>query len=130
MNNLLSLGIFSDENDMPWDYHFDNPPFFDEDKSIEKRSPFNCLPETISRLVSLRQLILSNSEITILPDYLGNLPKLEELRINGCNIAVIPTSIQRLVDNGELTLHKSDEDIRMREWGFVERRKPRRKPRR
>jgi len=54
--------------------------------------------------VSLRGLRLNNSEVTSLGDYLGRLPAIEQIEIIDCDVKTIPPSIQRLVDNGKLTL--------------------------
>ena len=128
LDKLEYLGIYSYRNSMPWDYDFDNPPNYYEDETIEKRSPFNALPDSLSKLVSLKCINLDFSEVTVLPDFLANLPELEEININGCNISSIPVSIQRLIDNEEIRLFKSDNEFIEREWGgFRERKRPRRK---
>jgi Leucine-rich repeat (LRR) protein len=111
---------------MPWDYHFDSPPDYREDAALEKKSPFAALPDTVSKLVSLRQLKLSNSQVTILPDYLAALPKLEKIEIVSCNVKTIPPEIQRLVDSGELTLFKTEREFNEFQWSHSERKKPRR----
>ena len=126
LEKLVSLGVFSYPNDMPWDYDFDTPPDYREDEAIEKRSPFTGLPDTASKLVSLRFLKLSNSEVTSLPDYLGDLPALEKIEIIGCNVKTIPPSIQRLVDSGELTLFTKEEEFNAHQWAPPERKRPRR----
>jgi Leucine-rich repeat (LRR) protein len=81
----------------------------------------------VSKLASLRFLNLSNTEITSLPEYLAALPKLEKLEIINCNIKAIPPAIRRLVDNGELTLFKTEREFNMAQWEHSERKKPRRK---
>jgi Leucine-rich repeat (LRR) protein len=126
LTNLASLGIYSSPNDMPWDYHFDSPPDYREDDAIEKKSPFAVLPDTVSKLASLRLLKLSNTEITSLPGYLADLPKLEKIEIVGCNVKTIPPEIQRLVDSGELTLFKTEREFNEFQWSHSERKKPRR----
>jgi hypothetical protein len=77
-------------------YEFDKPPYYEEDESIEKRSPFTGLPDSASKLTSLMYLHLSSTEVTKLPDYLGNLPALERLEFDGCNIKPIPVFVRRI----------------------------------
>jgi len=101
------------------------PPDYYEDET-EKRSPFAALPDSAAKLVSLRVLKLSNTEVTSLPDYLGSLPKLEKLEIVNCNIKTIPPSIKRLVDNGELTLFTTIREFNASQHGPRGRKKPRR----
>jgi Leucine-rich repeat (LRR) protein len=127
LKNLVSLGVFSFHNDMDWG-GIDSPPEYTEDETFEKRSPFTCLPDTVSKLTSLKYLRLSNTEITSLPDYLGNLPALERIDIVKCNVANIPPSIQQLVDKGELLLMKTEKEYNRFSWEFhLERQRPRRK---
>jgi Leucine-rich repeat (LRR) protein len=123
--NLEYLGVYSYPNDMPWDYHFDNPPDYYEDEKTEKRSPFAVLPDTAANLASLKFLKLSNSALQSLPDFVGRLPLLEKIEIIGCDVKTIPPSIQRLVDNGELTLFMTDKQFNRHQWAPLGREKPR-----
>ena len=125
LSNLEALGIYSSANEMPWDYSKYQYPDYYQDEATEKRSPFTGLPDTASQLVSLKFLNVSNSELISLPDYLGNLPNLERIELMDCNIKTIPPSIQRLVDNGELTLIKNERES-FSDRHFFGRRKPRR----
>jgi Leucine-rich repeat (LRR) protein len=127
--NLRLLFISNYPEDMPWDYDIDYPPHYRENEAEEKRCPFAALPDTISKLVSLEFLKLSNTEVTVLPDYLGELP-LEKLDIIDCNVETLPPSLQRLEDNGELTVHRTQEEFQKRQWGLHNlgnKRKPRRR---
>jgi Leucine-rich repeat (LRR) protein len=104
----------------------DSFPDYSEEETEKKRSPFAALPDTAAKLVSLKFLNLSNTEVTLLPDYLGGLPALERLDIVSCNIKTIPPSLRRLADNGELTLLKTGKEYNAHSWSG-ERKKPRRK---
>jgi Leucine-rich repeat (LRR) protein len=114
LTNLVLLGIYSYPDTMrPWYYESDNPPYYNEDETIEKRGTFTALPASASKLVSLKILNLSNTEITSLPDYLADLPSLNRLEIANCNIETIPPSIQRLADSGKLKLLRRGNELEM-----------------
>jgi Leucine-rich repeat (LRR) protein len=76
----------------------------------EKRSPFATLPETASKLASLRILNFCNSELTSLSDFLADLPALEKINIDGCDVNTIPPALQRRVDKGELTIERTESE--------------------
>jgi len=78
----------------------------------------------ITNLVSLKFLELNNSEVTILPDFLENLPALVKIEIVDCAVKTIPPSIQRLVDSGELTLIKTEDEFIDSQHRRLKRNKP------
>jgi Leucine-rich repeat (LRR) protein len=108
--NLEYLGIYSYRNGMFSDDD-DSVPYYGQDKKTEKRSQFTVLPAEISKLASLRFLVISNTEVTSLPDYLGYLPVLEKIIAVNCNIKTIPSSLQRLIDREELFLFRTKKEF-------------------
>ena len=124
MVNLSTLHIFSSQ--IEHDFDAIDYPDYNWDEETEKKSPISSLPDTASKLLSLRSLNLSNTEITILPEFLADLPALRFIQIIDCNIETIPPAVQQLVDKGELTIIKTEEEMRMQMY-FHERRKPRRR---
>jgi len=109
LTNLVFLGIYNFFNETPYDH--DGILYFNQNKSTEKRSPFAVLPIEVSKLASLRFLVISNTEVTSLPDYLGDLPALEKIEAVNCNIKTIPFSLQRLIDREELVLIRTDKEF-------------------
>jgi Leucine-rich repeat (LRR) protein len=51
--------------------------------------PLAILPDTVSKLVSLKYLILNNTEVSSLPASLGDLPALELLEIVDSKVKTI-----------------------------------------
>jgi Leucine-rich repeat (LRR) protein len=79
--------------------------------TTEKKYPFAVLPTGVSKLVSLRFLTISNTEVTKLPDLLGDLPVLRKIEAVNCNIKAIPVSIQRKIDSKKLTLIRTEKEF-------------------
>ena len=123
--NLVSLGIYSVQNEDRFDI-IDYPDYY-QDEETERKSPFAGLPSTASKLTSLKYLNLSNTEVTSLPDYLTDLPALERIDIIDCDIKTIPPVVQRLVDNRELHLIRTEEELRFAFLWHHDRRRPRRR---
>jgi len=61
-------------------------------------------------------LNFSNSEIKSLPDYLGILSVLGTIQIIDCGIKTIPPSIQKLADNKELRLIRTEDEFYDYQW--------------
>jgi len=132
LKNLLYLGVYGYQNEYQFvsdgelspDYY----PDYLQDANTEKRSPFTGLPETASKLSSLKQLEFNNSEIKSLPDYLSELPALRKIEVIDCDIKTIPPALQRLVDSGELAVIRSEDELYEYQWQALNYKiKPRRR---
>jgi len=128
--NLEFLGVYNYSNPSFWDFIEYQPNKLDKDeKVIERKCPLAALPDTVSKLKSLKYLILNNTEVSSLPACLGDLPALELLEIVECNVKTIPPSIRYLADSGELSLFRTKKEHLRHDWDWhpSQRRKHRRK---
>jgi len=111
--NLEFLGIYNSSNPSFWNFIDYQPNKLDKtEKDIERKCPLTDLPDTVSKLASLKYLILNNTEVSSLPASLGELPALELLEIVNCKVKTIPPSIRRLADSGELSFFRTVDEYR------------------
>jgi len=66
-----------------------------------------ALPEKIGNLVNLKRLILSYNQIQVLPESIGNLVCLETLSVHNNQLQVLPKTIENLVNLEILALNRN-----------------------
>jgi Leucine-rich repeat (LRR) protein len=73
-----------------------------------RSNQLSLIPESIGKLVNLRQLILTNNQLAVIPESIGNLVNLETLYLDRNKLTTLPESIGELVNLKTLNLQRNN----------------------